>query len=719
MNFRLVFICLVLLSGLPPRGINGAAWMVAQGLAAPVARAPAGREGPDTTLQSAQPEGRELCLADITDKPVTFQSEIGESGEFTWWLPGGASEYVLPISAGVVVDASRSDLLRWLRDGSPWSLLDLPVLGLRYSNQTLVVIVPWPHYAELIVPGRIGIRYSFPTGRHHATPCEIVAVRRGADPLETARAFREWRLSATNTGAIPRPRSLGQKMADLEKVKRLPGAPHFYLWGPALFSKHDVPRNKWVPFAKALRDAAPESFGGRVVKLLSENQRRALEELAAAEWPMDHLTVTLAGALDPVLSGKDLLNPGPDVPAAEVIRRNQKALAEAFGSYVNPPASWGDGLSTSLLDSLHDAGIERALLLLSDLYGRSLRPDVLAHAGKLGFLIGPYDSYHSVHSPTAGPDDTWETAQFDAAAYQQGRVINADGSEHGGFKGRGYHFSPQAAWPYVQERVNRIVQQAPYSAWFLDCDATAEGFDDFSRDHPATKNEDTRLRRQRLAWLESEHELVVGSEGGSVLFADVIHFAHGAHTPYLGHLSPSFKDAKSPHYLGRFYPPDSPEHSFKPVTIPPALKMPYFDPTVRIPLYQAALGDEVIATHHWSFDSLKLKEVEKTRELMEILYLVPPLYHLNRETWPKRRERILRHLAFWGPLHRELATAPLTRFAYLGKDRLVQRTTFRPKTGEVTITVNFGEKPQAGYAPYSATVRGSISAPQPVYHAKQ
>lgn len=90
----------------------------------------------------------------------SFRAEIGESGDFTWWLPAGTGKYVLPISAGVVVDDSRSDLMRRLRDGSPWSLLHLPVLGLRYSNQTVVVIVPWPHYAELIVQDRIGIRYS-------------------------------------------------------------------------------------------------------------------------------------------------------------------------------------------------------------------------------------------------------------------------------------------------------------------------------------------------------------------------------------------------------------------------------------------------------------------------------------------------------------------------------------------------------------------------------
>jgi hypothetical protein len=212
--------------------------------------------------------------------------------------------------------------------------------------------------------------------------------------------------------------------------------------------------------------------------------------------------------------------------------------------------------------------------------------------------------------------------------------------------------------------------------------------------------------------------MVVGSEGGSVLFADVIHFGHGVHTPFIGHLDPSFSDPQSPHFLGRYWPPDSPDNAFKPVTVPPSLKKPFFDPAVRIPLYQAALGDEVIATHHWSFDSLKFKDVSRIRELMEILYMVPPMYHLNRETWPKRRELILEHLAFWGPLHRELGTAPLTHFAYLSEDRLVQRTTFRLRSGEVTITVNFGGVAQAGYAPDSATVGELISMSKRVYSGR-
>jgi len=132
---------------------------------------------------------------------------------------------------------------------------------------------------------------------------------------------------------------------------------------------------------------------------------------------------------------------------------------------------------------------------------------------------------------------------------------------------------------------------------------------------------------------------------------------------------------------------------------------------------QAILGDEIIATHHWEFDSFKFSDLKQTRELMELLYMVPPMYHVNWKTWPLRREAILKHLALGGPLHRQLATAPLIRFTWLSKDRLVQRSTFQTPQGEVSITVNFGDALQADCPPQSAMVTGSISAPERCYRA--
>lgn len=657
----------------------------------------------------------ELSIAEFSSEPRAFNSEAGNSNSFTWWFPAGADAFILPISAGTLVDTANEPLMRWLKEGSPWNLSILPVFGVRYGERTAVAIVPWPHYAELVVEERVGVRFKFPPGRRDTTPCGIVVQWRGNDPMEVAHAFRGWRESAKDAGGIPRPHPLKEKVTKLPKAGQLFGAPHIYLWGPALFSRHDVDRGKWTAFARALRDAAPDSIGSRVVTQFSDSQRKNLTNLAQSKWAENHLTLDVATGIDRALAERALLRLPTNTPLAEVVSQNSKALGDAYRNLVHDPTTWGDGFSLTLLESLQSAGIDRAVLLLSDLYGKSPRPDVAAKADELGYLTGPYDSYHSVHDPEASPDATWETAQFDRAAYETGRVLNADGSGHGGFKGRGYHFSPAAAWPYVQRRVRDNLNQTPFSAWFIDCDATAECFDDYSPLHPASRVDDVNIRRQRLRWLESDEKLVVGSEDGSVLFADVIHFGHGIQTPYLGHLALEFKDPKSPGFLGRHWPSDTPANSFKAVPVPASLRTPYFDPRVRIPLYQAALGDELVVSHHWSFDSFKLSDVAATRELMELLYMAAPMYHLNRETWPLRRDRIVRHFKFWSPLHRQLATAPLTRFEALTPDRLLQRTTFHLPNGEVSMTVNFGNREALGFPPRSATAAGAITVEQRVY----
>ena len=649
---------------------------------------------------------RTIELAQLRQEPVLLSVDIGEDERVTWWLPEDIDSLVLPISGGVDVELRGGNLANWLRAGSPWSLNELPALGARFDKRMLVVIVPWPHYAKLVVIGeRVGIRYQFPPERNQASKTDIVVAEAGSGALEVARVYRHWRSGESRIGAIPKPRPLSEKFRQLPLAKRLEGAPHFYLWGSGYFSVHDVPRTKWGALAKRLQSAPRGSTASRLLLTFTDDQKAAVKELAEAEWPMRYLTASVAKAIDHAFTNREFAGVAAEEPMEEVVRKNRHALLPILRNFANSPESWGDGLSVTLLNDLHDAGIDRALLLTSDLYADTIRKDVVERAEELGYLLGPYDSYHSVHSPDANPDDTWETAQFDRKAFEIGRVQNHDGSGHGGFKGRGYHFSPAVAWPYVQQRVQGIRKFSPYTTWFIDCDATAECFDDYHPDHPASRLEDSMQRRRRLSWLETELEMVVGSEGGSAMFSDVIHYGHGVHTPYIGHLHPGFKNRSSLHFLGRHWPPDTPEISFKAIPVPPDLVSPYFDPQSRVPLYQAALGDELIATHHWSFDSLKFSDIESTRQLLEILYMVPPMYHINRESWPKRKAKILKHFAFWSPLHRELATATLSSFSYLTEDRLLQATTFtKPDGSTITLTANFSAKPAAGFSPQSIKV---------------
>ena len=152
--------------------------------------------------------------------------------------------------------------------------------------------------------------------------------------------------------------------------------------------------------------------------------------------------------------------------------------------------------------------------------------------------------------------------------------------------------------------------------------------------------------------------------------------------------------------------------------IPASLRVPYFDPARRIPLYRAAIGDELVTSHHWSFDSLKLDNVRGDRELLELLTMTPPMYHLSRAAWPKRKAAIRKRVRFWSPLHRTLATAPLVDFRHLTADRLLQRVTYRTAAGDVDVTVNFANEARDGQSPRSVVVTGAIQDIPRVYQVK-
>ncbi len=67
-------------------------------------------------------------------------------------------------------------------------------------------------------------------------------------------------------------------------------------------------------------------------------------------------------------------------------------------------------------------------------------------------------------------------------------------------------------------------------------------------------------------------------------------------------------------------------------------------------------------------------------ELTQLLYNVPPLYHLSAATLSERLPLMARQDAFFRPLHERLATQAMTDFRWLSADRLIQQTTFADGT---------------------------------------
>lgn len=404
------------------------------------------------------------------------------------------------------------------------------------------------------------------------------------------------------------------------------------------------------------------------------------------------IRISLGGA-SPVEPAKQyrqwLIEKGEFVSFAEKIEKvpaTEKLLGAAH-VYL-----WGDGLSVKLLERFAESGLDRLWLGVDSWQDGFRHPTAVAKARELGYLIGPYDSYHSIHHPNE--KDTWETAQFDLSLYETGAIVNADGTKNRGFKKKGYHLSPLVAQPYVEDRVNGIVAQMPtdFNTWFIDCDAYGELFDDYSPSHPATQLDDMNARLARIGWIRDTHKMVVGSEGGAAYSAATLHFAHGMTTPVIGWGDPDMKTKDSPYYIGGYWPPEGPAIHIKQVPLKPNYLYLYYDPRFRLPLYQIVFHDSVVTTHHWLSGSLKFENVIEALALLELLYNVPPLYHLNMAEFTKHKAWIQRHYAFFSPLHREIGGQTMTDFEWLRDNRQVQRTEFG---NTVELFANFGTEPFA------------------------
>lgn len=384
-----------------------------------------------------------------------------------------------------------------------------------------------------------------------------------------------------------------------------------------------------------------------------------------------------------------LIGRGEFVPMREKIARTPRAerLLGAAHIYL-----WGDGYSLAMLEAFQAAGLDRLWLGLSGWAPALASPEIAARADELGLLMAPYDSYHSMHPPDMSPERTWPTAQFDQHLWETGGVMRADGTHSRGFRGIGRHVNSAAVRPYVERRVSAIMAVVPFSSWFVDCDAFGELFDDFNPLHPATMREDMEARLDRLAWIRDTFGLVIGSEGGSSYAAPVIHFAHGMTTPVIGWGDPRLTERDSEYCLGGYHPPGGPRVFLQQVRLAPGYEKFHFDPRFRLPLYQAVFHDSVITTHQWGFGSLKFSDAAVTNALLEALYQVPPLYHLNRREWARLRDQIVSRYEFWSPLHRGTASLALTQFQWLTEDRLVQRTLFGD---QVEVIANFSESPWA------------------------
>lgn len=652
----------------------------------------------------------------IEESSVVFEFRAGKPGEIRWPViksPEPSAEFLLPIGMGHCIPADHAVWLAHLAGRSPTAMTEefsMPFAGLLSDGRTLTWIFEneFHNSIEYIAKGgllQLSVTHRF-TRLAAGIPYTVRVMAGKADPVEPARNYRAWR--ARQGGLV----TLEDKITSNSEVGRLAGAAHIYIWGADPLTVTDV--KDWKGLREDLRQAQanPAHPARSLLDAMNAEECASVKTFLAAEWPSKYDKAQVIAALNRQISvtGMRLL---PEGTEALRIRKGCREVAGRFPGRFPPVEDWGGILSSASINKIRKAGIDRLWIGLDSWRMGLAHPEGVRAAREVGFLIGPYDSYHSIHRP--GQSNTWETAQFDADLYERGAIINAEGKVLTGFKKMGRLLSPVSARPYVRRRISALMAQTPFNSWFFDCDAFGEVFDNFSREFPHTQQEDAAARLERMQWAAREYRLVVGSEGGASYASPVIAFAHGLLTPGIAWGDEDlYRNKESKYYLGRYYPPDGPEVFFKQVPLKPGYSTFYFDPKFRIPLYPVALGDSVVATHQWGFPSRKFTDQWRTVRLTELLYGAPPLEHVNQETLDTWLADFVPYYRVFSPLLRKTALRPMTEFRWLNEGRTVHQSVFG---NAARITVNFSDTPWQNLPPQSARIEYLDEGKQDIYSA--
>lgn len=349
---------------------------------------------------------------------------------------------------------------------------------------------------------------------------------------------------------------------------------------------------------------------------------------------------------------------------------------------------WGDGRDLAFLDDLKAFGIDR-ILLAYDQDERTgkfvVTPDYLKKAAGMGYLAGPYESFDN-GQPAATADTP--VAIWPGDLYPKGCVIEADGKPKTGFANRGCYMSTEAIarypGPFIPgQRYARHIKDG-VSHVFIDVDAFGDFFEDHSPDHPMTMAQDRANRLKRLGLAISEYKLVLGSESVTAWATGVTHYSHGTAQAHSAAIWPMHKNPN----FGGYWPPERPPMFFRPLTPRPDEARALFGASDRLPLFEAAFHDSVVAADRWEFGLMKITGEERTRFARSLLYGTPTMWNLDRRElarvgpWLKAAEDDFRQA------HGVGAPVALTGFRWLTPDRLVQEAAYAD--GRVLIA-NFGD----------------------------
>ncbi|RON58811.1 glycoside hydrolase [Pseudomonas frederiksbergensis] len=654
-------------------------------------------------------DGTWTLSASLDQRDLSLSITARDPGELIFLKqPGSAmgKGLIWPLAEGHYVPAGDPLWQSFLLDQGEFNTtqdLSLPLWGVDHGSFTLnwLLTNPYNNRMTFSAEGKtlaLAARHEF-TSLEPGMPLTFTLSLGDADPLAGAKRYRQWLI---DNGQYE---SLNDKLLKTPDAKKLLGASHVYLWGNDLLGPDDV--RSWPALLKLLR--GPGALASELRDSFDAETRQILNR---AQPPLDRYQQTtllrsLNGALNQKARSGWQAVAEPDMQKlADGYGRLRTEVAKAFAEALTPtPERWGSTLSRRTFEQLQAAGLSRLWLGLGEGWEGGLwHPEAVRQGVAAGYLVAPYDSYETALTTTENPD--WTTAHLGSRANLECAIVLNSGVFKSGFQQSGHYTDPRCVRPLLEARIRAVQAKAGFNSWFLDAYATGMVFDSYRPGASMTQAQNAEGNIDASRWVNETLQLPAGSEDGNATTARGVLFAHGMQTPVIGWGDPDMsKNPKSPYYLGRWFPNERPQVFFKTVPLKEPYRTVHFAPQTRLPLYQAVFHGSVITTHHWLFDSLKLSNVRAENELMQLLYNVPPLYHLSADTLQQRLPVIARQDDFFRPLHERLATEAMTDFRWLTEDRLVQQTTFADGT---RLVANFDKREREVGG--QALARQSISA---------
>ncbi|CAM4112589.1 hypothetical protein BAMA_13655 [Bacillus manliponensis] len=498
-------------------------------------------------------------------------------------------------------------------------------------------------------------------------------------------------------------KTLEEKAKQNKEVEKLYGAPHIYLWNTQFLSTNSV---KWDKLRQEMNSPLFTWIKELIQTYSPEPEELVVfDQIANQDFIDNYQKQVVLRYINEVLKMKEFYNPDvfPEVDKEakdllekgidnlteiELYKLNKHLLKSVLQDSVDEINKWGNEDGTDILKDMKQSGIDHAWIGLQNWEQGFMHPDAVKEAEKMGYLVGPYDSYHSIQEKE---DTSWNTAYFEnPTLFEEATIENKNGEKIKGFLGRGRKLNPTLSLPSVEARVAGILRTGvAFNSWFIDCDATGEIYDDYSPSHPTTQKQDLQARLARMDYIAKEKGMVVGSEGGNDFASEVIAFAHGIETPVIKWGDEDMRKNKtSPYYVGAYWSAKQniPERYAKQVPVKDEYKEIYLNPVYSVPLYKLVYNDSVITTHHWEWGSMKIKDEVGNRMLNELLYNIPPLYHLDSQEWNEHKEAIIHHVQTWEAFHKKAVTEEMSNFTYLSDDRLVQSAQYGE---DLKVIVNF------------------------------